>query len=103
VSDAWTEADIPRLNPGRIARMRERLEAALAPSALDIADDSHRHAGHAGSRTGQGHFTVSIVSAAFVGKPLPARHRLVYAALGDLLRTDIHALSIHAKTPDEAA
>lgn len=102
MNEAWTEADIPRLNPGRIARMRGLLEAALTPTRLDIVDDSHRHAGHAGSRTGQGHFSVAIVSAAFVGKSLPARHRQVYAALGDLLQTDIHALSIHAKTPDEA-
>lgn len=102
MSEGWTEADIPRLNPGRIARMRGLLEAALTPTRLEIIDDSHHHAGHAGSRTGQGHFSVTIVSAAFVGKSLPARHRLVYAALGALLQTDIHALSIQANTPDEA-
>ena len=102
MSEGWTEADIPRLNPGRIARMRALLEAALAPVCLDIVDDSHRHAGHAGSRGGQGHFSVAIVSAAFEGKFPAARHRLVYAALGELLQTDIHALSIQAQTPDEA-
>ena len=102
MSEAWTEADIPRLNPGRITRMRALLEVALAPTRLEITDDSHRHAGHAGSRTGQGHFTLTIVSPAFVGKPLPSRHRLVFAALCELLRTDIHALSIHATTPVEA-
>ena len=97
-----TAADIPRLNPARIERMRELLEAAFAPSLLEIADDSHKHAGHAGARGGQGHFSVEIVSAAFAGKPPLARHRLVYAALGDMMQTDIHALAIRARTPDEA-
>ena len=99
---AWTEADIPRLNPARIERMRALLTAALAPRHLDIRDDSHRHAGHAGARGGQGHFSVDIVSAAFAGKPPLARHRLVYAALDELMQADIHALSIRARTPDEA-
>ena len=99
----WTEADIPRLNPARIERMRELLTEALAPRHLAISDDSHRHAGHAGARSGQGHFSVDIVSAAFAGKAPLARHRLVYAALDDLMQADIHALSIRARTPDEAA
>ena len=99
---SWTEADIPRLNPARIERMRELLVQALSPLALEITDDSHRHAGHAGARGGQGHFGVDIVSAAFDGKLPLARHRLVYAALGDMMRTDIHALAIRARTPDEA-
>ncbi len=98
----WTEADIPRLNPTRIARMRELLEAALAPLELAIEDDSHRHAGHAGARGGQGHFRVDIVSAAFAGKLPLARHRMVYTALDELLQADIHALSIRARSPDEA-
>jgi len=98
----WTEADIPRLNPARIARMRELLDAALAPQSLQIRDDSHRHASHAGSRGGLGHFHVEIVSAAFTGKSLLARHRMIHAALGQMLQTDIHALSIHARAPDEA-
>ncbi|HTL13873.1 MAG TPA: BolA family protein [Thermomonas sp.] len=83
--------------------MRVLLEGALAPLALEIRDDSHRHAGHAGARGGQGHFGVDIVSAAFAGKPPLARHRLVYAALGELMQTDIHALAIRARAPDEAA
>ena len=99
----WTEADIPRLNPARIERMRELLTEALAPRHLAISDDSHRHTGHAGARSGQGHFSVDIVSAAFAGKVPLARHRLVYAALDELMQADIHALSIHARTPDEAA
>ena len=103
MSEAWTESDIPRLNPGRVARIRERLSEALAPASLDVNDDSHKHAGHAGARGGQGHFSVVIVSQAFSGKLPLARHRLVYAALGDLMNTDIHALMITAKTPDEVA
>ena len=98
----WTEADIPRLNPTRIERMRALLAEALHPERLEIIDDSHRHAGHAGARGGQGHFTVEIVSAAFAGLSPIARHRAVYAALGDMMTTDIHALAIRARTPDEA-
>ena len=97
-----TEADIPRLNQQRVARIRALLGEALQPQWLDVADDSHKHAGHAGARGGQGHFSVDIVSAAFAGKLPLARHRLVYAALGEMMQTDIHALSIRARTPDEA-
>jgi BolA protein len=86
-----------------VARIRARLEDAFAPTALEIVDDSHRHAGHAGARDGRGHFTVDIASAAFAGMAPLARHRAVYAALGGLMATDIHALSIRARTPDEAA
>ena len=103
MSTGWTEADLPRLNPQRVERIRALLTEALAPQSLDVADDSHKHAGHAGARGGQGHFSVDIVSAAFAGKLPLARHRLVYAALGDMMQTDIHALSIRARTPDEAA
>ncbi len=101
MSEAWTEADIPRLNPARVDRIRERLSTALTPALLEVNDDSHKHAGHAGARDGQGHFSVSIVSAAFIGKLPLARHRLVYGALGDMMTTDIHALAITARTPDE--
>ncbi|MEG2941109.1 MAG: BolA family protein [Thermomonas sp.] len=98
-----TEADIPQLNPERVSRIRELLTSALEPESLVVTDDSHKHAGHAGARGGQGHFGVDIVSSAFAGKLPLARHRLVYAALGDMMQTDIHALSIHARAPDEAA
>ncbi|NUS39111.1 MAG: BolA family transcriptional regulator [Lysobacter sp.] len=81
--------------------MRERLVQAFAPVALEIVDDSHRHAGHAGARDGRGHFGVDIVSEAFAGMAPLARHRAVYAALGDMMATDIHALSIRARSPDE--
>lgn len=102
MSTGWTEADLPRLNPQRVERIRALLTEALAPQSLDVADDSHKHAGHAGARGGQGHFGVDIVSSAFAGKLPLARHRLVYAALGDMMQTDIHALWIRARTPGEA-
>ena len=101
MSGGWTEADIPRLNPQRVERIRALLVEALDPAAIEVVDDSHKHAGHAGARGGQGHFSVDIVSAAFAGKLPLARHRLVYAALGDMLQTDIHALAIRARTPEE--
>lgn len=85
----------------RPAAIRAALEAALAPVALEVVDESHKHAGHAGARDGRGHFAVSITSEAFAGLAPLARHRKVYAALGDLMTTDIHALSIHARTPAE--
>ena len=78
----------------------EQLLQSLQPLQLDITDDSHLHAGHAGN-TGGGHFTVYIVSEAFHGLSLIKRHRLVYQAAAELLPGSIHALSIHAKTPDE--
>ena len=101
MSTGWSEADIPRLNPQRVERIRALLVEALDPAAIEVVDDSHKHVGHAGARGGQGHFSVDIVSAAFAGKLPLARHRLVYAALGDMLQTDIHALAIRARTPEE--
>ena len=85
----------------RIERIRDAL-AVLQPTLLDVVDDSHKHAGHEGARDGRGHFTVRIVSPAFAGKAPLARHRAVYAALGQMMQTDIHALAIEARTPDEA-
>ncbi|CAD0325045.1 MULTISPECIES: BolA family protein [Xanthomonas] len=86
----------------RVERIRAALQSALAPSELEVVDDSHRHAGHAGARDGRGHFNVRVVSAAFVGKAPLARHRAVYAAVGEMMQTDIHALSIEAFAPGEA-
>ena len=86
----------------RIERIRERLETALAPTLLEVEDESHLHAGHAGARSGKGHFRVTIVSERFAGLPLLKRHRLVYDALADLMESDIHALAIHARAPEEA-
>lgn len=87
---------------GRPAAIRAALEAAFEPVSLEVVDDSHRHAGHAGARDGRGHFEVDIVSERFAGMAPLARHRAVYAALGQLMLTDIHALSIRARTPGEA-
>ncbi|HZW26718.1 MAG TPA: BolA family protein [Gallionella sp.] len=75
--------------------------AALEPVALEIIDDSHRHAGHAGARDGGGHYRLHIVSAKFAGQNTVARHRMIYSALGEMMRHDIHALNVTAKTPDE--
>ena len=83
-----------------IEAMRERL-AALDPIAIEIADDSAKHAGHAGARSGGGHYRLAIVSPRFAGCRTMERHRLVYDALGPLMKQEIHALSIIAKTPDE--
>jgi BolA family transcriptional regulator, general stress-responsive regulator len=93
---------IPAANADRIARMRALLDAALAPTSLEIVDDSHKHIGHAGARDGRGHFSVDVVSEAFTGLPPLARHRVVYAALGGMMASDIHALAIRAATPAEA-
>lgn len=82
----------------RMAMIRERLEAALAPQSLEIIDDSHKHAGHA-SAGGAGHFEVKIVSKAFEGKSPIQRHRMVFDAVDDLMQSEIHALSIQADTP----
>ncbi len=81
------------------ALLRERL-ASLAPLAIEIIDDSALHAGHAGAGQG-GHYRLRIVADAFSGKSTVARHRLVYAALGELMRSRIHALSIKALAPEE--
>lgn len=86
-------------NASRMVRMRELLTAAFAPESLLVTDDSHRHVGHAGARDGRGHFTVEIVSDAFAGMAPLARHRAIYAALGEMMTTDIHALSMRANTP----
>jgi len=83
-------------------RMRTALEEALDPEHLEVIDESARHAGHAGANAaGESHFHVIIVSSAFQGKPPLARHRLVNAALGDLLKSRVHALRVTAKAPGE--
>ncbi|MGH8500471.1 MAG: BolA family protein, partial [Methylococcales bacterium] len=85
----------------RIEKIRSAIEISLKPSSLEIIDQSHRHAGHVGARDGRGHFDVHVVSDLFKGKLPLARHRLVFAAVGNLMETDIHALSIKALSPDE--
>jgi len=81
--------------------LRQALEAALAPHALEIVDDSARHAGHAGA-AGGGHYQVSLVAEAFRGRSVLERHRLVYAAVAPLLKDRVHALNIRARTPEES-
>ena len=91
-------------NPGsgadRVERIRVVVQDSLHPVRLEIRDDSAAHAGHHGGG-GRGHFYVLIVSDAFSGKSLVERHRLVHDALAALLETDIHALALSTKTPDE--
>ncbi len=84
---------------GREELLRRRLESRFSPAVLEIEDESHLHAGHAGAAQGHGHFRVTIVAEAFRGLSPLARHRLVYAAVDDLLKTDIHALAIEAAPP----
>ncbi len=93
-----TTAHIPAALPreARVEAIRSLLQAAFAPTELEVIDDSHRHAGHEGAKDGRGHFRVRLLSPAFAGLAPLARHRAVYAALGDLMQTDIHALSIEA-------
>ena len=82
----------------RILAIREALSQKLVPETLEITDESHLHAGHAGAKDGRGHFRVDITSKAFDGLTRVQRHQLVYSALGELMRTEIHALSLSAKT-----
>jgi BolA family transcriptional regulator, general stress-responsive regulator len=79
----------------------ENALVSLSPTVLNIQDDSHKHAGHVGAQDGRGHFTLLIVSEQFSGIGMLKRHQLVYQALAELLKTDIHALSIQAKTLSE--
>ncbi|MCU0968290.1 MAG: BolA family transcriptional regulator [Rubrivivax sp.] len=88
---------VPR--PGAAA-IESRLREALAPAAVEVSDDSHRHAGHAGAREG-GHYSVLVRSARFAGLSRVQRHRLVYDALGPWMRQGIHALAIDARSTDE--
>jgi len=80
--------------------IRQKLETALKPELIEIIDNSAAHAGHAGN-TGGGHYNVTIVSKQFEGKSLVQRHQLVYQALGDMMKEEIHALAINALTPNE--
>lgn len=82
-------------------QMRQRL-AVLQPLSIDIEDESARHAGHAGAKGGGGHYRMRLVSAAFAGKPTVQRHRMVYDALGEMMRHEIHALSLSTFEPAES-
>ncbi len=81
--------------------IKQRLTEALKPETLEIIDDSAAHAGHAGNRSGGGHYNVTIVSEAFQDKTLVQRHQLIYQAVNDLMKKEIHALGINALTPSE--
>lgn len=85
----------------RIERMRTRLAEALETDDIQIVDEGHKHIGHAGAATGLGHFAVRIRSRHFAGQSMLERHRMVYDALGEMMQTDIHAVSIRAQAPDE--
>lgn len=82
-------------------RIRTKLKNAFNPELIEIIDQSQAHAGHAGNRKGGGHYYVTVVSAAFVGKSPVQRHQLVYQALDDMMKEEIHALGINALTPSE--
>ena len=85
----------------RPERIRALLDAALAPSVLELTDESAMHAGHEGARSGGGHYRLTIVSERFEGLRLVMRHRLVYDSVHDMMHTDIHALAITALAPSE--
>jgi BolA protein len=85
----------------RAQRIEARLAAALDPSVLELVDESHLHAGHAGAASGGSHFRLKIVSPRFEGQRLVMRHRLVYDSVHDLMHTEIHALAITALAPSE--
>lgn len=85
----------------RVELIRERLQSELLPEHLVIEDQSALHAGHAGAKSGRGHFAVLIVSNAFAGKNAVERHRMIYRALDKEMQTEIHALSIKSLTPEE--
>ncbi len=85
----------------RRERLAGRLKDGLGPDHLEVIDDSHHHAGHAGAADGRGHFTVLIVSQRFAGLSTLERHKLVYQVVGDMMTTDVHALSIQALAPGE--
>jgi len=87
------------MNAPRIEAIRSRLSSAFEPEELEIIDESHLHVGHEGARGGLGHFRVRIVSDRFMGLKRIQAHRLVYDALGNLMQTDIHALSVDASAP----
>lgn len=82
------------------AEIRQRLEA-LRPLSVELLDESGQHVGHEGAKSGGSHFRLAIVCACFAGKSRMERHRMIYAALGPLMQREIHALAIHASTPDE--
>jgi len=90
------------MNEQRIEKIRACLNQALEPIELEITDESHKHIGHAGAKSGKGHFHVRIISEQFRELSPLRRHRLIYTAVGDLMDTEIHALTIDATAPSES-
>ena len=90
------------INQARIALFEADLAKAFTLQKLDIVDESHLHAGHAGAASGGGHFKLRIIAPEFTGLTLIARHRAVYAALNRHIPQEIHALTISALTPEES-
>ena len=88
------------MSDNRVDRITALLTEAFAPSKLQVKDQSHLHAGHAGAQDGRGHYEVTIVAEAFANRRPLVRHRMIYDALGSLMETDIHALRINASAPD---
>jgi len=81
--------------------IKQKLNESLNPQLLELIDNSAEHAGHAGTNSGGGHYSVTIVTEQFDGKSMVQRHQLIYQALGDLMKNEIHALGINALTPSE--
>jgi len=106
IEQKTTTSDINQANTTptdapRIERIRQILSNHFPDANIDLQDESHLHAGHAGAEDGRGHFRLDIVSKELTGLSAVKKHQLIYAALGDLMQTDIHALAIHASSPDE--
>ncbi len=97
----WLASKAAPQTATRAQRLRERLESHFSPAQLTVEDESHLHEGHAGAAGGQSHFRIRIVAEAFRGISSVARHRLIYAAVDDLMKSDIHALAIEALAPDK--
>ena len=89
------------MSNNRLKLIRSALEDHLAPSKLELYDESDQHVGHAGAKSGKGHFRICVVSQAFTGLSQINRQKLVYKALGDLMESDIHALSMSTVAPEE--
>jgi BolA protein len=90
------------MNPKvRVAEIKRRLTETFDPETLGVEDEGHLHEGHEGAKDGRGHFRVLIISDAFIDKSLLDRHRMVYRALGEMMRLDIHAIAIDAWSPKE--
>ena len=94
--------ETPSTGPVAVEMLR-RLDSALSPTRVELSDDSEQHRGHGGyNPAGESHFSLAIESPAFVGKNRVERQRMIYAALGDLMESRVHALSIRASAPGES-